>query len=146
MPATRNNILTSLYFNQKRSKLLQVHLLAETDKKNLADLQGWSPQTTTAAKNLGHQFVPVIDRWYKFIETFLPTDIYRSTILQDLPGSVSLYFLLPGINFFLNSDLFAAEKLPGINTGLSTFSHISPIDSHDPSFSAFQFQIFRAWL
>ena len=109
-------------------------------------LRDGAPQTAATAKDLSHQFIPVIDRWYKFIEAFLPTDIYRSTILKHLPGCVSLYFLLPGINFVLNKDLFAAEKLPGINTGLSTFPHISPIDGHDPSSSAFQFQIFRALL
>ena len=125
---------------------MKVHFLTETDKEKLADLQSWSPQTATTAKYLGHQFIPVIYRWYKFIEAFLPAYIYSSTILQHLPGCVSLYFFLPGINFVLNNNLFAAEKLPGINTGLSAFPHISPIDGHDPSSSAFQFHIFRALL
>lgn len=111
--------------------MILIHILTKPYNHDLATLQSWRAQATAAAHGLSHYLLAVVGCRDPFLILLLAANIYFCGRTQHFPGRVFCYLFLSGINFMADLNLSVVEKLPSLDTGFSTLSHISPIDRHN---------------
>ena len=111
--------------------MILIHILTKPYNQDLAALQSWRAQAAAAAHGLGHYLLTVIGSRDPFLILLLAANLYFSGRAQHFPGRDFSDLFRSGINLMADLNLAVVEKLPSLDTGFSTLSHISPIDRHN---------------